>query len=347
MMNFDERTDLERKLQASVTALEAKPLARIPASQLATVATQELRFTPDQEQMIRDTFANGASPSEFQVLMEVAKARRLNPLLRQIHFVSRWNNDKKRHVWSTQVSIDGLRAIAERTRLYDGQDEPEFTYGSDKFPAIAKVRVYRKDWSRPVVGVAYYAEYVQTTRDGNPTQFWREKPHIMLAKCAEALAMRKAFPEDTSGLYIPEEMGEMAATEQQQRAPQKRPIIDPHLTEGDDPDRAPDATGTELFEQLYAELNDIEAAIASARNYDECVAIRANLGSKAKGSDLTRRLGEASGKLNPMGVPPAITRDQTKELAKTWQRCDRQLQKKEKELGDVTASFADPEDDGR
>lgn len=177
-----------------------------------------LSFTPEQERMIRDAFANGASASEFEVLMEIARARRLNPLLRQIHFVNRYDNAKNRKVWSTQVSIDGLRAIAERTGKYDGQDEPEFTERNGKVFSC-KVRVYRKDWTRPVVGVAYWDEYVQKTKEGDVTVFWKRMPHVMLAKCAEALALRKAFPEDMSGLYTPDEMGQAERVEREPLAP--------------------------------------------------------------------------------------------------------------------------------
>ncbi len=168
---------------------------------------EPMGFTPDQRAMIRDTFANGASESEFAVLLEVASARRLNPLLRQIHFVKRYDSQKRREVWSTQAAIDGLRAIAQRTGLYGGQDEPEFVEEAGRL-VCCKVRVYRKDWMRPSVGVAYWSEYVQTTREGAPTRFWQQMPHVMIAKCAEALALRKAFPEDMSGLYVPEEMAQ-------------------------------------------------------------------------------------------------------------------------------------------
>ena len=167
----------------------------------------ELLFTEEQRQMIRDTYANGASDNEFAVLMEIAKARRLNPLLKQIHFVARWDNQKSRNVWACQVSIDGLRAIAERTGLYAGQDEPVFVEQDGKL-VCAKVAVWRKDWQRPAVGVAYWSEYVQTTRDGKPTRFWQQMPHVMLGKVAESAALRKAFPEDMSELYTPEEMGQ-------------------------------------------------------------------------------------------------------------------------------------------
>lgn len=181
----------------------------------ARASGDPMHFTEDQRQLIRDSFANGASDAEFAVLMEIARARRLNPLLRQIHFVQRWDSDKHRMVWATQVSIDGLRALAERTGLYQGQDEPEFAENPDGTLKLCKVRVWRKDWPRPAVGVAYWNEYVQTTRDKQtgktrPTATWARMPHVMLAKVAESIALRKAFPEDMSGLYTTEEMSHLS-----------------------------------------------------------------------------------------------------------------------------------------
>lgn len=163
-------------------------------------------LSESQKAMIRNTYAPGASESEFDVLWEIAKARKLNPILKQIYFVKRWTQGRG-EVWAPQVSIDGMRAMAERTGKYDGQDEPEFV---EENGAVVKctVRVYRKDWTRPAVGVAYFKEYVQKTKEGKPTKFWNDMPHTMLAKCAESLALRKAFPEDMGGLYTAEEMSQ-------------------------------------------------------------------------------------------------------------------------------------------
>ncbi len=178
-----------------------------------------LEFSSEQRALVRNAFANGATEQEFSVLMEIASSRRLNPFMKQIHFVKRWDSQAKRDVWSCQVSIDGLRAIAERTGNYDGQDEPEFTYNEKNEIISAKVRVYRKDWKRPSVGIAYWEEFVQTTREGTPTRFWKTMPHVMLAKCAEAQALRKAFPEDMSGLYTSDEM-QQATPQLEEVAPQ-------------------------------------------------------------------------------------------------------------------------------
>ena len=177
---------------------------------IQSVTTQPIApfFTPDQEQMILRNFLGGATKEEAAVLLEIVKRRRLDPFARQVYFVKRWDSQKREEVWAIQTSIDGLRGIAERSGQYDGQDEP--IYGKDEAGEFCKVKVYRKDWSptRYAMGIAYLSEFIQKKKDGTVTSFWQRMPRLMLAKCAEALAIRKAFPEDTAGLYIPEEMGE-------------------------------------------------------------------------------------------------------------------------------------------
>lgn len=281
-------------------------------------AETHLTFTPEQESMIRDTFANGASAQEFAVLIEVARARGLNPLLRQIHFVERWDSNKKRMVWSCQVSIDGLRAIAQRTGAYDGQDEPEYAYDDKGHLVSAKQKVYRKDWSRPVVGVAYFAEYVQRTKEGKPTRFWATMPHVMLAKCAEALAFRKAFPEDTSGLYTPEEMGQ--STNDAPRLPRITPEDDP--IEGHAYDDLPE----------WAErLTEIEEYVDANGDIAE---LRDMLGSKARPNvGITAELQAAN-----------ISPSYRSALGKTWQRINRKLAKREAAAESTTTTTATQDD---
>lgn len=200
-------------------------LATVPS---ATLALPPLEFTKEQEKMIRDTYASGASESEFQVLMTTAKVRNLNPILKQIYFVSRnvkEKDEKGRDIyvkkWSAQVSIEGLRSIAERTGKYAGSSAPEFGYSEGRvrkmkcafsgktfekpIPVTCKVGVRRRDWAEPCFGVVDVDEFVQTSKYG-VNKFWDEKTHVMMAKCAEAVALRKAFPEDLSGLFINEEM---------------------------------------------------------------------------------------------------------------------------------------------
>jgi len=292
------------------------------------LATVQPMFTAAQEAMIRDSFANGASREEFQVLLEIAKLRKLNPLLKQIHFVKRWDGVKKREVWSSQVSIDGLRAIAERTGKYDGQDEPEYgPTNNDGYPQWARVKIYRKDWTRPAIGMAYWSEYVQVTREGKVTRFWDTMPHTMLAKCAESLAMRKAFPEDMSGLYTAEEM--------MQSENERLPQISPHMNSDEEPG---DVQGDGCFAGFMTALEALESDVDACYNYDDALVIRSNLGSKAKPSELNRSI-QRAGEGNRLSI------NERKELSKIWQRTDRKLAKLETKLApDAAASFADDEE---
>lgn len=197
----------------SLVKLEPKTIQRTPQP--------TLEFSEEQIRMILDSFMNGASKSEAAPLLELARQRGLNPFTRQIHFVKRWDSEKSTFVWAAQVGIDGFRSLAERTGLYDGQDEAENEYidiQGRKVLVLSRVRIYRKGWSRPAVGVARYAEFCQRKKDGNPNRMWAEKPHVMLEKCAEAQAFRKAFPEDLSGLYIPEELGDEHSPDVEQPA---------------------------------------------------------------------------------------------------------------------------------
>ena len=159
--------------------------------------------------LIRATKCPTSSDAEFDGLMMVAIAKRLNPLTGQIHFVKRRtkrDNGQWEDVWSYQVGIDGLRAIAIRTGQYAGQDETELLYQGDKLIG-ARTKIYRKDIERPFIAVAYFDEYAQKTTDGL-TRMWKEKPRLMISKCSEALGLRKAFPDDLDGLNIPEEFND-------------------------------------------------------------------------------------------------------------------------------------------
>lgn len=181
--------------------------AMVQANANGMIPTSAEAWGEEHMQIVRDAFAPTASPIEFMVMWAGAKSRGLDPVKKQIHFVKRWDDMRGCDVWSSQVSIDGFRAIAEATGKYDGQDEPEFSRDPEDKSLVAKVRVYRKDVGRAFVGVAMWPEFAQTKKNGDPVFMWKKMPFHMLAKCAEALALRKAFPEQLSGLYTPDEMG--------------------------------------------------------------------------------------------------------------------------------------------
>ena len=165
---------------------------------------------------------------EFALFVAVAKSKGLDPLARQIHAVP-YNSKDRSGNWRTRLTIitgiDGYRLIAARSGQHAGTDDAEFgpliehsfvKRGRDGAvegkPKLAKV----PEWSRvtvykivqgvrvPFSATARWLEYCPD--DGNKWTQWARMPYAMLAKCAEALALRKAFPADLSGLYVEDEV---------------------------------------------------------------------------------------------------------------------------------------------
>ena len=162
-------------------------------------------WTQEQVDLIKNTVAQGTSDDEFKLFLYQASKTGLDPLAKQIHAIMRYDKNLNRKVMSIQTGIDGYRLTADRTKHYAGSDEPKFVEGK-QYPVSASVTVYKtvNNIRCPFTAIAFWGEYYPG--DNPQGFFWRKMPHGQLAKCSEALALRKAFPAELSGVYIKEEM---------------------------------------------------------------------------------------------------------------------------------------------
>lgn len=203
----------------------SKAVATLPASSSAADWTDEERAVIEAAGLVF-THAYGERKGEKELAPRAVIARfqhtcartGLDPLARQIYCIARFGSDGLE--WSTQTGIDGFRVVAERSKQYAGQAPAEWLTDAGEWvdvfvkklhgehPLAARIKVYRHDWDddKPAVGIATWDEYAQTKRNGDLTAMWAQRGPGQLAKCAEALAMRKAFPQDLSGVYTDDEL---------------------------------------------------------------------------------------------------------------------------------------------
>ncbi|QQZ56891.1 phage recombination protein Bet [Streptomyces microflavus] len=177
-------------------------------------------WTDDQAAVLRQSgIDNQVASAELSAFLHLCQRTRLDPFSRQIYLIGRWNGQQQRKVYTPQTSIDGYRVIAHRaaaeaghalgyedTLWCDPSGKWRDVWLDDKPPAAAKVTVIRNGMR--FSAVARYSEYVQTKKGGEPSGLWVKMPTTMTAKCAEALALRMAFPHDLAGVYTAEEMAQ-------------------------------------------------------------------------------------------------------------------------------------------
>ncbi len=207
---------------------------------LTTLRSASVAATYDSRQLalIKRTVAADCNSDEFDLFIHMARSLRLDPLLKQIYaFVFSKDRPDKRRM-SIITAIDGFRAIAERTGNYrPDEDEPAYEIddamkGPNNPAGIVKatVRVWKFShgaWHKATAS-AYWDEYAPLKEEWaydeakgkkQPTgKFlldtsgnWPKMPRAMISKCAEALALRKAWPDDFSNVYAAEEVDRVRA----------------------------------------------------------------------------------------------------------------------------------------
>lgn len=179
-----------------------------------SVVTQNLNgysLSADKEklQLLKDTYCKGSTDKEFMLFVHACERTQLDPFMRQIHAVKRWDSTLRRESMTIQTGIDGYRLIAERTGCYSPGREPSYTYDANGNleSATAYVKKMTKDGTwHEVAATAFFEEYCQRNKENRPIAMWQKMARNQLAKCAEALCLRKAFPAELSGIYTREEM---------------------------------------------------------------------------------------------------------------------------------------------
>jgi phage recombination protein Bet len=172
----------------------------IPVEVRQTSLTKEVpvNYSREQLDLLKKTVATGLDDNEFKLLIEVAQGTGLNLFQRQIYGIKRGGK------MTIQTGIDGYRLVAARTGRHAGTSDAEFDSQDGQHPRSARVTVKKvmpNGFVADFTATARWSEYVQ-----EQSPMWRKMPYLMLSKCAEALALRKAFPAELSGVYTAEEM---------------------------------------------------------------------------------------------------------------------------------------------
>jgi phage recombination protein Bet len=207
---------------------------------------KEISYTNDQIDLIKSVYCSGATDQEFQLFLAIAEKKGLSILDNQIYSIQRGN---KRTI---QTSIDGFRLIASRTGRLIGNSDATFVEKDGKIiSASVTIKMLVGSHVAEFTATAYMDEYMQVF-NGKPGGLWARLPRAMLSKCAEALALRKAAPNELSGLYTADELSQADSTSTKQESSYKPKKVDP-------------SPNTEILEAAFDVLDATQTLLDNAK----------------------------------------------------------------------------------
>jgi len=228
------------------------------------VTTEQSFWDEKQIAALKQIGLDDAPKAELAVFLHYCQRTGLDPFARQIYMISRGGK------YTIQASIDGLRIVAQRSNEYAGQTAT-YWCGEDGVwtdvwlaktpPVAAKVGVYRKGFTEALWAIAKFDSYA-AGYNGKLSGLWAKMPDLMIAKCAEALALRKAFPNDLSGIYTNDEMAQAEA-----------PIVPPATSAPIKQAVVTIGEVAEVTDEKKAELEQV-AALISLVDMDELINLR-------------------------------------------------------------------------
>lgn len=290
----------------------------------ALATTDDAYFSRSQIETIKSVLCPGITDGELSLFREVCRSTGLNPFAKQIYPIKRPALDEESGKYipklTIQTGIDGYRLIAERTGKYLGQQQPMWCGADGKWvevwtlsepPVAARAAVYRQGFAEPMVRIARWSAYAQTKKGGSLTRMWLTMGPEQLAKCAEAIALRAAFPQELSGMYTRDEM-DQAENEVVVEVPKRalppvaatvseKPLVfvwETHPLNGTPVVDAPPVVLTAYLQELARSVDDP----ANARFRDRVIAHRERVEAVLEA--------KLQAQLSELGTPPMKLADQ-------------------------------------
>lgn len=201
--------------------------------------------------LVEAIFPTAQTADSIIMALSYCRARKLDPFKRPVHIVPMWDSKRGGYIETVWPGIAELRTTAFRTGQYAGCDEADFgpmqerpftgrikVKGSweDKtvtvsFPEWCRITVYRDLNGRVCKFVGPKVKWVESyaTRGNSdiPNDMWESRPEGQIEKCAEAAALRKAFPEELGNQLTAEEMEGRKIAEARDVTPREDPPAPP------------------------------------------------------------------------------------------------------------------------